>query len=278
MSTPGEPSGALRVFDEVGGVRIEVFEDPDAVGRRVADLLAGVVARTPDAVLGLPTGSTPLPAYRELARRVASGALDLSGVEVFILDEYAGLPASDPRSYRATIRREVTDPCAIPGDRVHGPEGDAADPAAAAAAYEAAIEAAGGVDLQVVGIGRNGHVAFNEPGTPLDRRTHEVTLSDSTRADNARFFAGGEVPTRALTQGPATIAAARRLVLVATGAAKAEAVAAAVTGPVTAACPASIVQRHPAAIVVVDVDAARLLDDVDGHAVGHRRNHSGGDG
>lgn len=239
---------------------VEVCADAEAVGRRVADLLCATVSRHPRAVLGLPTGSTPLPTYRELDRRVAAGELDATGVRVLILDEYVGLAPDDPRSYRATIRRQVTGPLGIPDAHVFGPAGEAADPEAAAADYEALIASLGGVDLQVVGIGRNGHVAFNEPGTPLEARAHVATLSDATRADNACFFDGDEVPARAITQGPATIAAARRLVLVATGSAKAAAVAAALTGPVSAACPASLVQRHSDVLVVLDGDAAQLLE------------------
>lgn len=242
------------------GPQVEVLADADAVALRVADLVADVVADRPAAVLGLPTGSTPLPAYRELARRVAAGQLDLGGVRVFLLDEYAGLHPDDPRSYRATIRREATRPLGVPDTSVFGPAGEAADPDAAAADYEALIASMGGVDMQVAGIGRNGHVAFNEPGTPLDARTHVATLSEVTRADNAGFFAGDAVPRRAITQGPATIGAARRLVLVATGEAKAAAVAAAVRGPVSEACPASLVQRHPNALVVLDRTAARRLE------------------
>lgn len=251
---------------DLDGLAVEVCFDADAVGRRVADLLCAAVRHRPDAVLGLPTGATPLPTYRELAQRVAAAAVELTGVRVTILDEYVGLHSDDPRSYRATIRREATRPLGVPDAQVFGPAGEAADPEAAADAYEVLLVSLGGVDLQVVGIGRNGHVAFNEPGTPLDTRTHVATLSEATRADNARFFDGDEVPIRAITQGPATIAAARRLVLVATGEAKATAVAAAVTGPVSAACPASLVQRHPDALVVLDRAAAQRLevDDPDG--------------
>ena len=245
---------------EFAGAVVEVCADAEAVGRRVADLVCATVTRQPQTVLGLPTGATPLPTYRELARRVAVGAVDLTGIRVVVLDEYVGLDPGDPRSYRATIRREATRPLGIPDAQVFGPAGEAADPRAAAAEYEAVIASLGGVDLQVAGIGRNGHVAFNEPGTPLDARTHVARLSEVTRADNARFFEGDEVPTRAITQGPATIAAARRLVLVATGEAKAAAVAAAVAGPVSASCPASLVQRHPDALVVVDGEAAQRLE------------------
>lgn len=241
-------------------MHVEVCEDPRAVALRVADLVADEVAGRPDAVLGLPTGATPLPVYDELVRRVARGALDCSGVRVFLLDEYVGLDADDPRSYRATIRRDATDPLGIPHERVHGPCGEADDPERAAADYEVAIAVAGGIDLQLAGIGRNGHVAFNEPGTDLALGTHVAVLSPQTRADNARFFPAGSVPLRAITQGPATLLAARRLVLVATGTAKSAALADAVGGPVGARCPASVVQSHPDAVVVADRAAAQLLD------------------
>lgn len=239
--------------------RVEVFDGPGDVGARVADLVAATVEARPDAVLGLPTGGTPGPVYAELVRRSAAGEIDLRRVRVFLLDEYVGLGRSHPRSYRATIARELTDAVGVPDDAVRGPVTDG-DLDTACRAYDDAVRAAGGVDLQLLGIGRNGHIAFNEPGTPFELTTHTAVLSEPTRRDNARFFTDpAEVPTLAVTQGPALILEARRLVLVATGAAKADAVAAALEGPVSPECPASVIRRHPDAVVVLDRAAAGRL-------------------
>jgi glucosamine-6-phosphate deaminase len=228
-----------------------------------ADAVAVLVRRRPGAVLGVATGSSPARLYRELGRRRRAGDLSLAGVTVFLLDEYVGLPAGHPASYREEIRHALT-PAGVPGDRVHAPDGAATDLAGEAVRYEAAIAAAGGVDLQVVGIGANGHLAFNEPSSSLGSRTRVKTLTARTRADNARFFASPEeVPTHVLTQGLGTIRDARHVVLLALGERKAAALAAAVEGPVTARCPASVLQLHPHVTVLVDPPAAARLQDLD---------------
>ncbi len=243
----------VPIFDPV----VEVLTDPDAVGARAAALIAGVVDDLPRAVLGFATGATPGPTYRALGTLVAAGEVDFTGVSVFLLDEYLGLGATDPRSYRATIRREAAGPLGVPDGAVFGPEADAADPQEACQRYEDQIHAAGGIDVLMLGIGRNGHIGFNEPGTPFNLRTHVSTLCDATRVDNARYFgAVADVPTYAITQGPATICDARRILLVATGAAKAPAIARALTGEVDEDCPASILRTHPEVRVLVDPDAA----------------------
>jgi len=243
-------------------LKLEVFAD--AVGRRAADLIADLVGTNASAVVGLATGSTPEPAYRELVRRCDGGELDLSAVTVFLLDEYVGLPRDHPSSYHSTICRELTDLVGIPNVAVHspgvGPTSDT-DPGVAAQEYEAAIDAAGGIGLQLLGIGQNGHLAFSEPGTPFDAPTRVADLAVQTRRDNARFFASiDEVPRQAITQGPATILRARCLVLLATGEAKATAVRAALQGPVSPTCPASLIRRHADVVVVLDRAAASLLD------------------
>ena len=228
-----------------------------------ADTVERLVRARPDAVLGLATGSTPLATYRELVRRHADGVgPSYADVTCVLLDEYVGLPAGHPQSYRATIARELTDALGIPSGRVHGP--DPSDPEHAGAAYEALLRDLGGVDLQVLGIGTDGHLAFNEPGSSLGSRTRVKTLTAQTRADNARFFGSAdEVPQHVLTQGLATILDARHLLLLATGAAKAEAVAAAVEGPLTASCPASVLQLHPHATVLLDPPASAALTAID---------------
>jgi len=237
----------------------------DDIGRVVADVVEALVRDRPGAVLGLATGSSPLPAYQELIARHRAGAgPSWDRVTTFNLDEYVGLPAGHGQSYLATIRRELTDDLGIPPERVHGPDPTPETLPSAGERYEAAIVAAGGIDLQVLGIGGNGHLAFNEQGSSLGSRTRIKTLTRRTREDNARFFGLiDEVPVHVLTQGIGTILRARHLVLVATGAAKADAVAAAVEGPVSASCPASVLQLHPHATVLVDSAAASGLARLD---------------
>jgi glucosamine-6-phosphate deaminase len=245
-------------------VEVIVEPTPDDVARVAADVVAGVVARRPDAVLGVATGSSPLGVYAELARRVADGRLDLSGVTAFALDEYVGLPPGHPQAYAAVVAREVTGPLRLDPARVHVPDGGADDLEAAAEEYERALADAGGVDVQLLGIGGNGHIGFNEPTSSFGSRTRIKTLTARTRADNARFFASpDEVPLHCLTQGLGTILGARRLLLVAQGEGKAAAVAAAVEGPLTSMCPGSALQLHPRATVVVDEAAAARLTLID---------------
>jgi glucosamine-6-phosphate deaminase len=228
-----------------------------------ADTIEALVRAHPSAVLGLATGSSPLPTYQELIRRHrASAGPSYDGVRCFLLDEYVGLPEGHPETYRETIFRELTDALGIARDRVSSP--DPADPRHAGARYEEAIVAAGGVDLQVLGIGSDGHLAFNEPGSSLASTTRLKTLTTRTREDNARFFGSvDEVPYHVLTQGLGTILRARHLLLLATGAGKAPAVADAVEGPLSASCPASILQLHPHATVLVDDDAGSGLARAD---------------
>ncbi|MGY1733321.1 glucosamine-6-phosphate deaminase [Geodermatophilus sp. SYSU D01045] len=257
-------------------MEVVVLPGPDDVARVAADVVADVVRRRPAAVLGLATGSSPVGVYAELARRVAAGELDLSGVSGFALDEYVGLPAGHPQRYAAVIARDVTGPLGLDPARVHVPDGGAADLDAAAEEYERAIAAAGGVDVQLLGIGANGHIGFNEPASSFASRTRLTTLAPRTRADNARFFASpDEVPLHGLTQGLGTILEARRLLLVAQGGAKAEAVAAAVEGPPAADCPASALQLHRRATVVVDEAAAARLTRLDHHGTPTRQSRPG---
>jgi glucosamine-6-phosphate deaminase len=241
-------------------VEVVLLPDAEAVGRLAAAKVAAVVRRRPAAVLGLATGSSPSGSYAELARRVARGDLDLSGITCFALDEYVGLPPEHPQSYAAVLRRAVVEPLRLDPARLHVPDGCAADLEKAAREYEEAIATAGGVDVQILGIGANGHIGFNEPTSSFASRTRIKTLAPRTRADNARFFGSSdEVPTHCLTQGLGTILDARELVLVAQGESKAAAVAAAVEGPLSSICPASALQLHPRASVVVDEAAGSRL-------------------
>jgi glucosamine-6-phosphate deaminase len=231
----------------------------------LADAVEALVRRKPDAVLGLATGSSPGLTYRALvARHRAGSGPSYAQVRTFLLDEYVGLPPEHEQSYRATIDRELTGHLDIDPANVHAPEGAAADLAEAGRRYDAAIAAASGVDLQVLGIGTDGHLAFNEPGSSLSSRTRLKTLTARTREDNARFFGGpDEVPRHVLTQGLGTILQARHLVLVASGEGKAAAVAAAVEGPLTASCPASVLQLHAHATALLDDAAGAQLQRSD---------------
>jgi glucosamine-6-phosphate deaminase len=233
-----------------------IVEHPEAAGRLVARHIAEQVRADPSFTVGVATGSTPLPVYAALAEERAAG-LDLSGVTAFALDEYVGLPEEHPESYHSVIRREVTEPLGLDPSRVHVPDGDEATIATAGERYEATLHAHGGVDLQLLGIGTDGHVGFNEPGSSLASLTRIKTLTAQTRVDNARFFdAPEQVPTHCITQGIGTILRAGHLVLLGFGAGKAAAIAAAVEGPVTASVPGSCIQLHRHVTVVVDEEAA----------------------
>jgi glucosamine-6-phosphate deaminase len=241
-------------------VEVVIVADADAAGALVGEAVAMLVERRPDAVLGLATGSTPLPVYRDLARRHAAGELSLAGVRAFLLDDYVGLPPGHAQSYRSFVARELEAVVDLAPGAVQGPGVHRDDLMAACDEYEAAIEAAGGVDLQLLGIGTDGHIGFNEPGSSLASRTRIKTLTEQTRRDNARFFTSlDDVPRHVVTQGIGTILQARHLVLMAFGRTKSTAVAQAVEGPLTAMVPASALQLHPHATVVVDDAAASQL-------------------
>ncbi|MCF4119784.1 glucosamine-6-phosphate deaminase [Antribacter sp. KLBMP9083] len=241
-----------------------VIAPADQLARLAADAVEALLRGKPDAVLGLATGSSPLKVYDELVRRHEAG-LSFARARAFMLDEYVGLPAEHPERYRNVIEKEIASRVDFEPGAVEGPDGLADDLVAACAAYEAAIADAGGVDLQILGIGTDGHIAFNEPGSSLASRTRIKTLTRQTREDNARFFGGSvdDVPRHCLTQGLATIMSARHLVLLATGKAKAEAVHQLVEGPVSAMWPASVMQLHPHATVLVDDAAASRLQLAD---------------
>ncbi|ANW21521.1 glucosamine-6-phosphate deaminase [Streptomyces clavuligerus] len=241
---------------------MEVVIVPDAAagGELIAEAMADLLRRKPDALLGVATGSTPLPIYEALAAKVRAAEVDASRARICQLDEYVGLPFGHPESYRSVVLREVVEPLGLPESSFLGPDGTTDDVAAACAAYDSALAGAGGVDLQLLGIGTDGHIGFNEPCSSLASRTRIKTLTEQTRQDNARFFdSPDEVPHHVITQGIGTILEARHLVLLATGAAKAEAVALAVEGPLSALVPASALQLHAHATVVVDEAAASRL-------------------
>jgi glucosamine-6-phosphate deaminase len=237
---------------------IVIVADAAAAGGIVADEIARLVRADPEAVLGLATGSTPVPVYAALPSRLAG--VDVSRVRGFALDEYVGLDPAHPESYRSVITREVVEPLGLDPARVLVPNGSLEGIEHAGEDYERAIDEAGGVDLQILGIGTDGHIGFNEPGSSFASATRVKTLTRQTRQDNARFFASiDDVPRHCITQGLGTILRARHLVLLAFGKGKAEAVAGAVEGPVTASLPASAIQLHPHATVVIDDAAASDL-------------------
>lgn len=241
---------------------VVIVADAEAAGALAADAIEGLVRDRPDAVLGLATGSTPLTTWGSLAAR----GLDLSRVRGFALDEYVGLPPGHPESYRAVITREVVEPLGLTPELVRVPA-DRGPLETAGEDYERAIVDAGGVDLQILGIGRTGHIGFNEPGSSFASLTRVKTLTASTRLDNARFFDSvADVPRHCITQGLGTILRARHLVLLAFGQAKAEAVAGAVEGPLTASVPGSAIQLHSHVTVIVDEAAASQLRFADYYA------------
>ena len=246
-------------------MEVVICRDANEIGAIAADAIGALLARKPHAVLGLATGSSPLAIYDELTRRCDSGQISFGQARGFTLDEYVGLPAGHPERYRTVIDTVFVSRVDFAPDAVQGPDGGAADIPAACAAYEDAIRGAGGVDLQILGIGTDGHVAFNEPGSSLASRTRIKTLTSQTRIDNARFFDDDveSVPTHCLTQGLATIMEASHLILVATGRSKAEAVHHLVEGGVSAMWPATILQHHPHATILLDAAAARRLQLVD---------------
>jgi glucosamine-6-phosphate deaminase len=241
--------------------RISIFPDAHEVARRLAARVAGALAANPALVLGLPTGRTPLLLYEELVALSNAGAVDFSAATTFNLDEFVGIPASHPGSYRSFMQQHLFAHVGLSPVRINFLDGNAADLEAEACRYEAAIEAAGGIDLLILGIGTNGHIGFNEPSTGLAARTHRVTLRAETRRSNAPLFGNRpeSVPAEALSMGMGTILRARSVVLLATGERKAACVEQVVNGPITTQLPASFLQLHPDVEIMLDEPAAMRL-------------------
>ena len=241
-------------------VKIIRCADPEEVGKRAADLYTALLQEKPACLLGLATGSTPLPLYRELVRRCNAGELDFSRVRSANLDEYKGLSGDHPQSYRYFMNENLFKHISIDPANTMVPDGLCEDAEAMCADYERKIEALGGVDIQLLGIGHDGHIGFNEPCDHFPNATHEVVLEEITRQANKRFFDSiDEVPTAAYTMGCGTVMAARKVLLIATGKDKAEIVKQSFFGPVTPMVPASILQFHPDCTVIVDEAAASAL-------------------
>ena len=230
-------------------MNVRTYKDPQAIGTAAAALFSAKVIENPHAVLGLATGSTPIPTYTKMAEMYACGAVDFSGVTTYNLDEYVGLGHDHPQSYYYFMMDNLFRHINVPESSIHVLSGTASDSAAEC-----------GIDLQILGIGRNGHIAFNEPADAFAPVTHVVDLTQSTIEANTRFFSSSdEVPRQALSMGIGSIMKAKAIVLIATGADKAEAVKAMITGPVTPQCPASILQLHPNVTIMLDAPAASLL-------------------
>ena len=238
-----------------------VIADEYTLAELAADAIERLLRTEAAPVIGLATGSSPLRIYDELTTRHKNEGLSFAHAQAFMLDEYVGIADDHPQRYRNVIDTEIATRVDFAEGAVHGPEGSADDLAAASADYERKIAEAGGIDLQILGIGSDGHIAFNEPGSSLASRTRVKSLTHQTRVDNARFFDGDveQVPKLCLTQGLGTIMEARHLVLVATGGNKAEAVHQMVEGPISAMWPATVLQMHPHVTVMLDDAAASRL-------------------
>ena len=242
----------------MNSVEVIVKGDPHSLARGTADVVQEYLDSTQDPVLGLATGASVLPLYRELIRRYRREQLSFSRVRSFLLDDYLGLGLEHPQCYGNLIETEFTRHVDIESQNLYMPDCGAADPELECDRYDRLVTRAG-VGLQILGVGRNGHLAFNEPGSSFDSRTRVVRLAAATRADNARYFDGPEqVPTHAMTQGMATIGQAAHLLVLAAGPSKSVAVRAALEGPITSAVPASALRLHPRVTVLLDPPAARL--------------------
>ncbi len=241
-------------------MHIIVAKDEQSAGRIAATLIAAQVISKPDAVLGFATGSTPLPTYAELVRMHKEGALDFSRVTTFNLDEYVGLPTTHPESYYNFMWTNLFYKVNVRKEAVHLPDGNAKDLAKAAAEYDAQIAKAGGIDVQLLGIGMNGHIGFNEPEACFPENTHVVDLTESTIQANKRFFASeAEVPRQAVSMGIANIMHAKRIVLVACGANKADIVHDMIYGDIVPNVPASVLRLHRDVHIVLDEAAAKKI-------------------
>lgn len=241
-------------------MNIKIYKDASAIGEAAAAIFAAQVISNPKSVLGLATGSSPIPTYKQLISLYRQGLVDFSQVTTFNLDEYLGLDHSHPQSYYYFMMENLFDGINVPKENIHVPSGLMKDIESECAAYDDAIAAAGGIDVQVLGIGNNGHIAFNEPCDFFPMGTHKVALTQSTIEANTRFFTSSdEVPRYAVSMGIGSIMKARKILLIATGAAKADAVYGMCKGPVTPQCPASILQMHPDVTIFADEAAAAKL-------------------
>jgi glucosamine-6-phosphate deaminase len=246
-----------------GPPRVTIFPHDRAAAHALARRVSGALAANPHLVLGLPTGRTPVRFYHDLASLYEHGHADVARASTFNLDEFLGIPGDNAGSYRSFMNAHLFNRVNLSPDRIHFLDGAATDPVAECARYEQAIANAGGIDLQILGLGTNGHIGFNEPASTLQARTHRVTLTPETRRANAGLFGGSpsSVPAEALSMGMATILQARSIVLLATGRTKAPCVSRLVHGPITTAVPASFLQVHPDVELMLDDAAAARLNE-----------------
>ncbi|MBR2565507.1 MAG: glucosamine-6-phosphate deaminase [Paenibacillus sp.] len=241
-------------------MNIHIFEKEEDLNATGAGLIASLLQTKPRAVLGLATGSSPVGIYKQLITMYQKGLVSFAQAHSFNLDEYVGLPTEHRESYRSFMNEQLFNHIDIDLSRTNVPNGEASDLVAECAEYERRLEDRGPVDLQILGIGHNGHIAFNEPGTELTGITHVVDLKEETRQANARFFDSiDEVPTQAITMGVGSILKAKQIVLIARGEEKAEIIREAFMGPITTSCPASLLQCHPNVVVLLDRAAGRLV-------------------
>lgn len=241
-------------------MNIHIFQNQQELNEAGAGIIASLVQMQPKAVLGLATGGTPVGIYEELVKAYQKGRVSFKGVTAFNLDEYVGLPADHPESYRTYMNRHLYDHIDLPPEQAHIPNGNAPDPEAECVRYNEELEKAKQIDLQILGLGHNGHIGFNEPDHSLISGTHLVELKPETREANARFFHSlEEVPTHALTMGVGTILKAKTVLLIVRGADKADIVRRALTGPITTEIPATLLQTHPHLVVLLDAEAGRYM-------------------
>jgi len=241
-------------------MNVWTYDSEDQLNEAAAGIIAGLIRTRPRAVLGLATGGTPVGIYEHLVKEYNRGMFSCRSVTSFNLDEYVGLPADHAQSYRTYMQEHLFRHIDLPADQAHIPNGNAADPEEECRAYDAMIEQAGQLDLQLLGLGHNGHIGFNEPATALTSGTHVVELAEETRQANARYFDSlDQVPRQALTMGVGTILKSKMILLIVKGADKADIVKQALQGPITTECPASLLQTHPCLTVLLDRAAAGKL-------------------
>lgn len=241
-------------------MNVLIYENEEQIGIAAGSYISGQVLQKPNAVLGLATGSTPLKAYKEMAELYKSGIVDFSEVTTFNLDEYVNLDVKDKNSYHSFMYENLFNHINVPDENINFLNGNADDLDEECMAYEQRIKNAGGIDIQLLGIGSNGHIAFNEPSDCFERYSHVVELKESTVKDNSRFFNSiEEVPTKAVTMGIGSIMQAKKILIIALGKNKAEAIKQLINGNVTPMCPASVLQFHPDVTLMLDKDAASLI-------------------
>jgi len=240
-------------------MNIFVLPNELAIGQAVGDMFCALAQKNPKAVFGLATGATPIPSYQHMISRFKAGEVSFKDVITFNLDEYCNLPEEHPNSYRSYMRAELFDQIDINQTNTHFLDGNAANEMAECERFDALIEQVGGIDLQLLGIGRNGHIGFNEPGDAFTKNSFKVKLTPSTLEANSGYFSDVPMPTHAMTMGTGTILRAKEIVLVATGSAKTEAVAAMIRGDVDPQLPASVLQTHNHVTIYLDEAAAALL-------------------